>query len=132
MTIDEIYINEAIRIRQEYVSNMEIINDNETMINNVVSSMEAIADEIEDVDSISDDVYTGKLKELDNILEQVKIEIIPYHEKILELGNDQQKLLLAIKDKYPKLSVEEIQQQIIPHIIKLDEKLKKRVKKESN
>jgi len=125
MKIDNIYINEAIRIREEYINNMHHINNSDTIIKNIIKDMEKLKDDISTDSDISEDVYKSKLVELDTILNKISVKIVPYHEKIMLLGKDQEKLSLAIKDKYPKISDDDIQQQIIPHIIELDEKLKK-------
>lgn len=127
MTIDTIYINEAIRIRKEYLTNLQNINNSEGMIKEIIEHMNNIKDDIANVNDLNEEEYIDKLKELDIILDRIKTNILPYHENIMELGKDQQKLFLLIKDKYKDLTAEEIQQQIAPHIIKFDEKMKKMI-----
>lgn len=125
MTIDKLYINEAIRIRTEYIKNLKYISNKESIIKNIISNMEALKGEIEDTDELNEDEYKSKLMELGEIMSRIESDILPHHKAIESLNKDQQKLYHTIKDKYDDISDDEIQKQIMPHIVELDKNLRK-------
>jgi broad-specificity NMP kinase len=131
MKIDEIYINEAIRIRQDYINNLLFINKKEELLKDIIKSMGDISKEIKDVDELSEEIYIKKLTELNTVVDDIKREVMPYHDKVVVLDNDQKKLYRAIKDKYPNILDEEIQKQIIPHVVEFDKQLRNILKKEN-
>jgi hypothetical protein len=55
-------------------------------------------------------------------------KILPYHDKVKDLDKQQRKLYNTIKDKYPNLSDEDMKNQIIPHVVKIDDKYKEQYK----
>lgn len=120
--IDLLYINEAKRIRSEYIKNLKHISDKEDIVNDIMKDMEKLKSELEVLDEAD---FKIKVKELGEILIKVENDILPYHKEIEKLNKDQQKLYSAIKEKYPHISDEEIQEQVIPHIIELDKKMRK-------
>lgn len=129
MTIDEIYINESIRIRKTYLKNLLKIVESEEEIKNNVKHIEDIKKEIdrykeEDI-NIDEKKISSTILEINKNIDIIKKNIMPYSDSIKKLDEDQRILYNNIKDKYPSISREEIQSQILPHIIPIDNQFRK-------
>ncbi|MFW6233348.1 MAG: hypothetical protein ACOC3Z_01660 [Nanoarchaeota archaeon] len=129
MTIDEIYINESIRIRKTYLKNLLKIVESEEEIKNNVKHIEDIKKEIdrykeEDI-NIDEKKISSTILEINKNIDIIKKNIMPYSDSIKKLDEDQRILYNNIKDKYPGISREEIQSQILPHIIPIDNQFRK-------
>jgi hypothetical protein len=122
--IEEIYINEAKRIREEYLKNLIYIAKEEDNIKTLTNDLETLGNEIENSDSKSENYYRDALFEVEVMIRKATDKILPYHDKVKELDKQQRKLYNTLKDKYPNISDEEIRSEIIPHIIEIDDKYK--------
>jgi hypothetical protein len=122
--IEEIYINEAKRIREEYLKNLIYIAKEEDNIKTLTNDLETLGNEIENSDSKSENYYRDALFEVEVMIRKATDKILPYHDKVKELDKQQRKLYNTLKDKYPNISDEEIRSEIIPHIIEIDNKYK--------
>jgi len=129
MKIEKIYINEAVRIRKVYLTNIINIIKKEEEIEVFKNIMENIKDEVEKNESNSDEYFIKKLMELNDNIEKIKNIILPHYEKIKELDTAQKILYNNIKEKYPTVTDDEIQNQIVPHIIIMDKDFKKKNEK---
>lgn len=126
MTIDRLYIDEAKRIRKVYLTNLANIVQKEEEIDRYFKMIEKIKDEVKDNESVTNEqFFIGKLLEINDNIEKIKTFIIPHYERIQELDGAQKILYNNIKDKYPDITDEEIQSQVMPHIIPIDEKFMK-------
>lgn len=133
MILDDIYINEAIRIRKEYLYNLiEIIKKEEEIkkyfeqLENIKKRMESLTDTERE---INEKDITSVIIEISKNIDNIKKHILPYSDKIKKLDKDQRLLYNNIKDKYPNISNDEIQKQIVPHITPIDDKFRKDNKK---
>jgi len=120
--IGEQYINEAIRIRKTYFENLNHILNQENNINDKKKIILKIQEDMgfvvkSDLNGIKKTLeLNNKLvfleKEITNIYNIIK----PYHDNIEGLKNDTDRLFLAIKEKYPNLTNEQIEQEIMSKV----------------
>lgn len=122
MNIDKVYLDEARRIRVEYLQNLEKINKILPFIEqykNKIESYKGVIDNIVD-NSISDIEKQKKFLEemtlLNNDLLTLESEMQPLYDKYNKLNDDSIKLKEAIISKYKDITIEEIKNQIIPYI----------------
>lgn len=114
--ISEQYINEGIRIRKSYIQNLKEILKQEPIIMERKKVFENLQNEMETV-VYSDQNEIRKTLELNEKLLKLEKEIKtiqniikPYYDTIENLKNDADRLYLAIKEKYPNISDEQIEQ----------------------
>ena len=121
--IDEIYIEEAIRIRKEYLKNLLNVTKFEKVYQEIVEKLEKEKEKVSnfDADIITQDDIFKYVKQLEVDLNLILDKIRPYIEKINDLDNEQRILYNNIKEKYIDITDEEIYKEIIPVIEKIDE-----------
>jgi uncharacterized protein YhaN len=124
--IDEIYIKEAVRIREEYLNNLVYLAKEEENIKELTKELNQIAKDVEDSDAKGEKYYRDALFEVELTIRKATDKVIPYYDKTKELDKQQKNLYDTIKDKYPNISDEEMKKEIIPHIIKVDDKYRKK------
>lgn len=116
------YINEAKRIRYEYLKNLNQILIQEPKVEERKKEGIRIQDEIGEIlNSDLNDVR--KTLELNNRLLILEKEIVsiqnivrPYSENIEKLRGDSDRLFLSIKEKYPNIDDKAIEDEIMSHI----------------
>ena len=120
--IAEQYINEAKRIRQEYLKNLSQILTQEPKVEERKKEGLRIQEEISDIIN-SDLNEVKKILELNNRLLILEKEIVsiqnivrPYSENIEKLRGDSDRLFLAIKEKYPNIDDKALEEEIMSHI----------------
>jgi predicted transcriptional regulator len=118
--MDAIYINEAKRIRIEYLKNIAFILRKEVDIQSSIARLSEIKNEIETTDDKSEEFFREKLQEVDRNITEAKEHIMPFYDKIEQLNKDQHNLYVTIKDKYQGISDEEIRSEVIEHIQGID------------
>jgi len=123
--IDEHYIKEAIRIREEYLKNLIYITEEEENIKKLISDLENIGKDIENTEGKSEKYYRDALFEIEIMIRKATEKIIPFHEKKKQLDKEQRKLYNSIKDKYPNITDDDMKGYIVPYIVKIDEKYRK-------
>ena len=118
------YIDEGIRIRKNYLFNLEEILKQEPKIFEKKQKFDELSSEMERVVK-SDKNDVRKTLELNNTLMLLEKEIIniqnivkPYHDAIESLRKDTDKLYLAIKEKYPNITPSEIENEIMSNVDK--------------
>lgn len=122
--IDKVFIDKAIDIRKEYLKCIRNINLDNDELKNCTIKLQEIVDNgddslsnIENKDSIE---YKEKYESLvDNIVETIKRvenDIKPYQTRIEELQKESDSLYVSINERYPELTVDDIKEQIIPHL----------------
>jgi len=118
--IHDRYIKQAIRIREDFIRNMQKIIESEKEINihkeviiNLMKSNEKYikANSDKDIEMIKD-VLKDDLLEIDSKIEKITKELTPMLKQTEKLEKESKELFNAIKDKYPNLSEEEIQKEI--------------------
>lgn len=118
--IHQRYIENAIRIRKEFLSVMIDILDKETEItthkNRISDLMSTNKKYINDnskspIEKIKKDIQND-LNDIESNIIKINNKLLPVLEKLEKLKKESKELYLAIKDKYPNLSEQEIQKQI--------------------
>lgn len=121
MTLEQIYINESKRIRKVYLTNLANIVKKEDEIQLYFDMIESIRKQVKETDSSNEKYFIDKLMEINDKIEKIKSFLLPYYEEIKKLDNSQRILYNNIKDKHPDITDNEIQDQIMPHIISIDD-----------
>ena len=124
--IDEFYINEAVRIRKEYLDNLIYLAQEEENIKSLTDDLNQLSKDVEKSEKRDEKYYRDALFEVELMIRKATEKIMPYHDKTKELDKQQRTLYNTIKEKYPDLSDEEMKNIIIPHIIKVDSKYKEK------
>ena len=121
--IDKIYIDEAVRIRKEYLENLVNVNKIEKIYHELLEKFENEKEKLSNINSESmsvEDLYKY-VKNLDIEINSILEKIKPYKDKIEYLDQEQRILYNNIKEKYIGISDDEIYSEIIPVIEKVDE-----------
>jgi hypothetical protein len=119
MTLDTIYINEAKRIRKIYLTNLTNIVEKEDDIQTFLKMINDIKSDIEDNEE-NENIFQEKLLNINKNISKIKDHIMPYYDEIKKLDESQRILYNNIKDKYPNITDDEIQEQIVPYIKTID------------
>jgi hypothetical protein len=120
--IAEQYIQEGIRIRKSYIKNLKEILKQEPIIQDRKIKFQELQKEMESiVNSDLNDVRKAlqlneKLIILDREMKKVQDIIKPFHDNIEKLRDDKDKLYLAIKEKYPNITQQEIEKDIMSKV----------------
>jgi len=125
MDLDRIYIEEAIRIRKEFLYNMSFIDNLEPQYEKLLVEFEKAKEQIDDIDREGEDKRYNKdylidlLDKLNTHINETVNKIKPYTDAIKVLDEDHKVLYRSIKEKYPNITDEEMKESIIPYIINL-------------
>jgi len=124
--IDQIYINEAVRIREEYLNNLIYLSNEEGNIKSLTDDLQNLSKEVEESDKKDEQYYRDALFEVELMIRKATDKIIPYYDKTKQLDKEQRTLYNTIKEKYPNLSDNDMKDVLIPHILEIDKKFKKK------
>ena len=123
--IDKNFINNAIIIRNEFISLIKSLEKYETEAKNLSMFYNKIANEMsaykESLDQINDvqkiqKYLLGKMNELEVESQKLSSKITPINDRIEKLRKEEEILYNKIKEKYPKLSDDEIKKELSKHI----------------
>jgi len=122
MKLDQIYINEAIRIRQEYMGSIKNILREENILKQKKSEIDNIQNGMEEI--VESDIHdiTKRLKlneeliKIERIIRIIQEKIRPHYENIEQLRKDADNLFTSITEKYPNITKDDIEEQIAPYI----------------
>jgi len=81
---------------------------------------------VENSDNKTEKYYRDSLFEINLMLIKASDKITPFYNKKTDLDNQQRNLYNSIKDKYPNITDEQMQDELIPYIHKIDLKFKKK------
>ena len=122
--IDEKYLQEANRIREQYLKTLEKIKTKEDIINKYKSDIENVMEKNTDYiekhseksidqikENIKDDLYL-----VETSINKINDELTPLLDKIDELKDNSSELFTSIKDKYPLVDEIDIQEQVFKYI----------------
>ena len=120
--IAEQYIKDGVRLRRSYIENLKEILKQEPAINDRKQVFEDLKTEMEKiVYSDLNDVrktleLNNKLNVLDKEIRKVQEILKPYYDSIENLKTERDRLYVAIKEKYPNITDQEIESEIMAHI----------------
>ena len=130
-TIEIRYINEAIRIRREYLNCMYEITTKEEKVmkqkselENVMNDLTSLVESMEGKKNIDGKLLNEKLLEAELNINKIQAELKPINVKIESLKKEAKNLYTIIKEKYPDLNDQDIKSQMDPHLIELNNKYK--------
>lgn len=111
--ISDVYIEEGLRIRKEYLNTLKDILKHEDNINNYKYKIDNILDTIKQDDNLTVDTIKLKLMDIEKHIIQVENILNPLYEKLNNLENLSLKLHETILTIYPDIDIEDAKQQII-------------------
>lgn len=122
MKIDKIYLDEARRIRADYLKNLEeikskvpFIEQHKKKINSYNNMLETIVNSGKPEQEKEKELMES-LEQLNRDVDVLMAEIQPYYIEIEKLMKCSDKLYLAIQEKYVGIEIDEIKNQIIPYV----------------
>lgn len=115
--MDKIFIEQAKSIRKEYIKNVKEVVKCESKVEEYKSKLIEIQEELKSVD-----FETAKLKlhEIEKNIKSVETILSPYTKKIEELEANADTLFEKIKERHPNLTMEEIQNELIPYLMEIE------------
>ena len=120
--IAEQYINEGIRIRKIYMQNLKEIIKEEPKIMARKASFEKLQEEMGNIvkSDLNEMRKTLELNEkliyLEKEIKYIQDIIRPYYTNIENLKNDRDRLYLSIKEKYPSITEQQIEREIMSKV----------------
>jgi predicted transcriptional regulator len=120
--IAEQYIKDGIRLRKSYIENIKEIVKLEPLINKRKKNFDDLKVEMESI-VFSDKNDIRKTVELNNSLIQLDKEVKkvqelvrPLYDKIESLKSERDRLYVAIKEKYPNITDQQIENEIMERV----------------
>ena len=115
--MDKIFIEQAKQIRREFIKNAKEIVKCEERIIIYKEDLNKIHDELSD--KMDDQTIHEKLVLVEKNIKAIEKILEPYNVKIKQLEKNADILFDNIKEKHPTLTTEEIQKELIPHLIEI-------------
>jgi uncharacterized coiled-coil DUF342 family protein len=120
--IEELYLNEARRIRVEYLKNAKALSELSDYVEvykktlmEYISKLEKIT-ESSDVNQVKSEKFFTELEKLNKDVEDASGKMKPFSDNINKLSKEVDRLKDAIVNKYPGITDDEIQSQLFNHI----------------
>ena len=132
MKIDKIYLDDAKRIRLEYLSNVNYITTKEKEMEVYIREINKIKNDVDlavDNNITDDQFYQKKMKKLNENIDKLKIHVEHYYKNVLELDKDQRSLYHKIREKYRDITDDEIKKQVLEYILPYEDKYIENIKK---
>lgn len=133
MILDKRFIDEAIRIRTDYLNCMKDILTKEKRVNEHKEEIQQYLNNITEMckkmeinkeKELNEVSLNKKLMDIEEKIIKIQEDFIPINEKIGKLKKDAKYLYTIIKEKYPTTSDYEIKEQLDPYIIEIDKQIK--------
>lgn len=115
--MDKIFIDTAIKIREDYIKCNDNILKQENMINTFKKDLDIIRSTIKD-DMTKDDIQS-KLYQIEKNMAILESSLKPHLQEMEKLQSQADVLFENIKNKHPELSIDDIQNELIPHLSKI-------------
>jgi chromosome segregation ATPase len=120
--MDKKFIEQAKSIRREYAKVIKEISSSEEKIEVYRNELKTIEVELKSVTSqgnIDQDKLRSRMMDMERNMKSIEEIITPYDKKVKQLEKDADKLFENIKERYPNITKEEIQQELIPHLAEI-------------
>ena len=122
------YIESAIRIRKDFLSNIEHLKMKESVVSVLKGDMDDIVEDMKNIIGDNDDTMPDSIKkqlnemltDIERNIMKIQDEIRPLTDKIEDLASESKKLYNNIKDSYPLMDETEIKEQISEELVKLN------------
>ena len=112
--MDKIFIEQAKQIRREYAKTAKEIVGCESKIEIYKDELSKIQEELND--KMDEHVMIEKLLIVEKNIKIIETTLEPFNVKIKKLEKDADKLFDNIIEKHPKMTVGDIQNELIPHL----------------
>jgi len=129
--LDKRYIDEAVRIRRDYLTCVyDITQKEETVmkykidLENSINNMDDVVKTMTESKNISNKILNEKLIDLELNINKIQNELIPINKKIKQLEIDAKKLNTIIKEKYTTLSEMDVRRILEPYLLKMESNLR--------
>lgn len=113
--INPVYIQEALRIRREYLTVLREIISKEDRVTDCRSAIEARKTKAESGPK-DEKAASEYLVDVEREVSLLVSEFLPLNERLSALDRDQKVLYGTIQEKYPELTDDQIRDQIVPHL----------------
>lgn len=122
-TIDDRYIKESLRIRDSYLKSLTELKNNEELISSIKNDLNNSYKLVNETDNeIDKEFVENKINELTINIKNLQKNLKPSIENIEQLTKDANVLYDNIKEKYPDIKKEELQNILIPYMKEIDDK----------
>ena len=115
--MDRKFIEQAKVIRREYIKVVKNIAKSEAELEIFRDQLKNIESELND--KMDEDLIRSKMTEIEKNLKSIENIIVPFDKKVKKLEKDADKLFENIKSRYPKMTAEEIQNEMIPYLAEI-------------
>lgn len=120
--IHERFLNEAVRIRKEYLKTLRELLEKENIVDFKKKELLNIVNDVDfymkqDENDVDRTMLNNKLLDIEKSINSITNEIFPLQDIVDKLKEDSRKLFYTIKEKYPDMSEKDIQKEIIDNLI---------------
>lgn len=116
--MDKIFIEQAKNIRREYIKNAREVVKCESKIEIHKNELNKLQKDLNE--GMNEHILREKLSLIEKNIKSIEDIIQPYVNKIELLEKDADKLFDNIKLRHNKLTTEEIQNELIPHLMNIN------------
>ncbi len=121
--IDDRFLKEGSRIREEYLENLEFIVNKEQEMLRIKDDLFKLITDIKSfgtINEIDEELVANRIQKLDRELKDLQKSIKPKTERIDELRSDADRLYDIIKEKYPDITQDDLKDQLYPYISEIE------------
>jgi len=118
--INKRYINEALRIREEYLKSLTELKKKEKCLVKIKNDINDAYNMVSD--TVNNKIMENKINILTKEIKNLNEYIQPITNKIDKLKDEANDLYMNIKESSPNITKEDIKKIFLPHIKKIDNK----------
>lgn len=123
LKIEQRLIDEAVRIREEYLKSLVELKTKEENIVSIKDDLNNAYNMVSDyVNDIDKEMIENKIARLTKDIKEMQTYIQPIVDNVSKLGKDANILFEQIKDKNPRATKKELVETLSPHLKKIDDK----------
>jgi len=123
LKLEKRFIDESIRIREEYLKNLVILKEKENHILKIKTDLNETYDTIQKpVNEIDKEMMDSKIDNMTKDIKKMQDYINPIIENIKKLGKEADLLFEEIRNKHPNITKNELIKELQPHIKIIDDK----------
>ena len=113
--MDKIFIEQAKSIRREFTKTAKDIIECQDKIEGYKIELTKIQEELNS--KMNEETIREKLILIEKNIKSIEKILEPHNSKIIQLEKDADKLFDNIKERHPNLTPEDIQNELIPHLM---------------
>jgi chromosome segregation ATPase len=116
--MDKIFIEQAKALRRQFFKNAKEVIKHEDAINNYRIELLNLKDEINP--QMNEELIRGKFIEIEKKIKSIEDILDPYNQQIRKLEKEADILFEHIKERHPNLTKEDIERELIPHLLEIN------------